>query len=651
MPDQHSTPDVPHAAPTRRQLMQGFAGAAAIAMVPGRLRAADAKEAPELAKLVAEGKLPPLDQRIPSEPFVMKPLEAAGRYGGTLRRGLRGSSDHNGILRMIGNQGLVRWNAACTDVVPNVAKGWDVNADATQFTFHLRKGMKWSDGQPFGAEDVVFSIEDVAKNPELFKAPPSALVINNRVAKAEKIDDLTVRISFEQPYGTFLEQLATPLGQYPTLYAKHYGAKFHPKYNQNMAEALAAAGQKDWPSLFRAKLGDVEIPQRWGNPERPTLDAWVIEDPYVGGSTRVSVKRNPYFWQVDGNGSQLPYVDRVNFTIYQDAEALMLDVVTGKVDVQDRHIDFLANKPTLTQNTKKGGYRLFELVNSNSQQVQIYLNMLHKDPAMRAMLGNKEFRQALSLGIDRQEIIELVYLGQSKPWQTGPRPEHPWYHEKLATQFTSHDPKQAGEMLDRLGYAKKDAQGFRLRPDGQKVFLAVDVIPATPDQVDTLELVKRHWAAIGVDMKVNSIERSLYYTRGDNNDHDAATWVGPGGLDVMLDARDYVAIHPQGSRQAIPWALWYVSNGKDGVEPPDNPKTRMKLFDEARGTNDPAKRAELMKQVFDLCADAFETIGICLAVNAYGIATDRIRNVPPKVAHAWSFGSPANADPQQFYFA
>jgi peptide/nickel transport system substrate-binding protein len=329
----------------------------------------------------------------------------------------------------------------------------------------------------------------------------------------------------------------------------------------------------------------------------------------------------------------------------------MIDAVSGRLDMQDRHISTLQNKPTLAKNAKAGAYRLIEMISSGAQQVQIYLNMTHKDPKMREMFANKEFRQALSLGINRAEIIELVYLGQSEPYQTGPRPGHPWYHAKLARQFTDLDQKTANATLDRLGYAKKDQSGFRLRPDGQKVFFAVDIIPTLyPDAVDALELVKRHWAEIGIDIKVNTIERALYYTRGDNNDHDAAVWPGPGGLDPMLDPRDYFAQHTQGTRYALPWAQWYVSNGKDGQEPPESQKQRMKLFDEARGTSDLAKRGELMKQVFDLAAEAFEPIGVCLAVNAFGIAKLNLANVPNKEPDSWSWPNPAPAMPQQFFF-
>ncbi len=635
---------------SRRDVLAGFAAAGLIAGSKATMAQTAAKEAPALAKLVADGKLPALASRLPTRPMVVD-VAKVGTYGGTLRRGLRGSADHNGILKILGNQGLVRWNLAFTEVLPNVAETWDVNPDATVFTFHLRPGMKWSDGQPFGADDIVFAVEDCAKNSELYKSVPSPMVIANKPATVTKIDDATVRFTFAQPYAMFLEILATPLGQHPTLFAKHYCSQFHPKYNPKVADLVKAANLSDWATLFRNKCGDIEIPARWGNPERPTMDPWVIKEPYTGGAQRVVAERNPFFWQVDTQGQQLPYIDRVNFSISQDVESLMIDAISGRLDMQDRHINTLQNKPTLSKNAKAGAYRLIELISSGAQQVQIYLNITHKDPKMQEMFANKEFRQALSLGINRAEIIEIVYLGQSEPYQTGPRPGHPWFHEKLARQFTAFDPAAAGATLDRLGYNKKDASGFRLRPDGQKVFFAVDIIPTLyPDAVDTMELVKRHWADIGIDIKVNTIERALYYARGDNNDHDAATWPGPGGLDPMLDPRDFFAQHTQGTRYALPWATWYVSGGKDGQEPPESQKQRMKLFDEARGTADLAKRGALMKQVFDLAAEAFEPIGVCLSVNAFGIAKLNLANVPSKEPDSWSWPNPAPAMPQQFFF-
>ena len=256
---------------TRRTFLAGVGGAVALSVAGTGAKAATGKEAPQLAALVKDGKLPPLAERLPQNPLVIKPFEKIGTYGGTLRRGLRGSSDHNGILRMVGNQGLVRWNMDFTQVLPNLAEKWEVSADATQFTFHLLKGAKWSDGHPFTADDVVFAIEDVVKNKELYSATPAQISVAGKPVTVEKVDDYTVKFTFAAANALYLENLATPLGQHPTLFAKHYCSKFLPKYNPNLDADVKAAGVSSWTELFRAKCGDIEIPSRWGNVDKPTL--------------------------------------------------------------------------------------------------------------------------------------------------------------------------------------------------------------------------------------------------------------------------------------------------------------------------------------------------------------------------------------------
>ncbi len=394
---------------TRRTFLAGVGGAVALSVAGGVAKAASSGEAPQLAALVKDGKLPALKDRLPENPLVVTPHEKIGTYGGTLRRGIRGSSDHNGILRMVGNQGLVRWNLEFTEVLPNLAEKWEINADASEFTFYLRKGTKWSDGYPFTADDVVFAIEDVVKNKELYGSTPAQVSIGGKAVDVAKVDDYTVKFKFAAPNALYLENLATPLGQHPTLFAKHYCSKFLPKYNTSIEAEAKAAGAASWTEFFRSKCGDIEIPSRWSNVDKPTLDPWVVKEPYSGGATRVVMTRNPYFWQVDTEGNQLPYVDEINFGISQDVESLMLNVISGKIDIQERHISTLANKPTLSENAKKGDYRLMTLVPSAAQQCQIYLNITHKDPAMRTMFADKSFRQALSLGsIARKSSISSI---------------------------------------------------------------------------------------------------------------------------------------------------------------------------------------------------------------------------------------------------
>ena len=612
-----------------------------------------AGEAPALAERVAAGTLPPLAERLPMNPEVVTPLDGTGTYGGTLRRVLGGSNDHNSILRIVSPQGLTRWKPDFSGVVPNVAESWSVNPEGSEFTFRLREGMKWSDGQPFTADDVMFYVEDLLANREFYPNPPARYVVDGQAMTAEKIDDHTVTLKFAAPYGTFLTELATPLAQEPVLWAKHYCMQFHPKYNPNVQALIdATEAVDDWPSLFRLKCGEVEAPNRWANPERPTLDPWVVTgDGYSAGSTQVVMERNPYFWQVDTEGNQLPYIDRLVMNVVQDNQAIVLEAIAGNIDMQRRRIDNLANKPVFAENAARGGFELLDMVNSNSNSMAIHFNHTHKDPVMRAVIRNKDVRIALSLGIDREEIIDIVYQGQGEPWQIGPRPDHVLYNEQLGRQHTEYDPDRANDLLDAAGLAQRDAEGFRLLPDGRRFTFNVQYTGIEqPDWGDALEIIAQQWEEIGVELNVSSVERSIYYSRGEANEHDFMVWGAPGGLDPTLSPRDILAVHPQASWYAIPWTRWYLSGGKDGEEPSPSMKQRLALYDAFKKEADQDKALDIFRQIHQLAADEFEIIGISLAPNLVGVVNKNLRNVPRQIPASWMYPDPGPTLPQSWFY-
>ena len=139
------------------------------------------------------------------------------------------------------------------------------------------------------------------------------------------------------------------------LWAKHYCQQFHPKYNPDIqAQVDATEAVEDWPGLFRLNCGEVEAPNRWSNAERPTLDPWIVTgEGYTAGATQVLMERNPYFWQVDTEGNQLPYIDRLEMNVAQDNEAIVLEAIAGKIDMQRRKISNPANKPIFAENAEK----------------------------------------------------------------------------------------------------------------------------------------------------------------------------------------------------------------------------------------------------------------------------------------------------------
>ncbi|MFN8723567.1 MAG: ABC transporter substrate-binding protein [Rhodospirillales bacterium] len=610
------------------------------------------KEAPALATQVRENRLPAVAERIGQEPEVVTPREGVGRYGGQLRFGLRGSSDHNNILRMVGNMGLVRWDPEYTKVIPNVAKSFEVSPDGKVFTFHLRRGMKWSDGKPFTADDVMFNMQDIVLAGALSPTPPRYQSADGTPMTVEKLDDVTVRMSFSTPYGDFLAELASPLGQHPVLYARHYCSQFMPKFNPNVQALVTEARATDWQNLYMQRCGDIEIPARWGNVARPTLDPWIAREAYVGGATRVVMERNPYFWQVDTAGNQLPYVDQLVAPIAQDVESLILDAIGGRIDFQLRHLDAPANRPVLAQNRQRGGYDFFKAPTPGGTNMVINLNLTHKNPELRELFNKKDFRVALSVGMDRKEIIDTALLGEGVPWQNGPHEDHPNFHKRIATQFLEFDAKKANELLDKIGLDKRGSDGMRLLPSGRPLKFRIDVIPTVqPEHVDMLQLIERQWARIGIDMDVNALERTFFYERTSNsNDHDAAVWGGQSNWAPGDIPQQIVPVHHD-SRWGIPWSFWYKSGGKQGEEPPASVKERMKLYDEARATVDPDKRRAILHKMADIAADEFEVFSVSQGLPTYGISKTNLKNTPKEIVNSWYFPTPAPALVQTFFWA
>lgn len=636
--------------PVRRPTAGLMLGAAILPLLALSAGAQEATgQAPALAEMVEAGSLPPVADRVGDEPEVVEPLNAIGTYGGDLRIGLRGSSDHNHILRVIGPQGLVRWDPEYTEIVPNVAERFEVEDDGRVFTFYLRDGMKWSDGKPFTADDVLFNINDLVLNEEFAPTPPR-YTSGGEPLQVEKVDDYTVRFTFKEPYGDFLAELASPLGQHPVLYAKHYCSQFHPSFNDDVQELIEANGATDWQNLFLQKCGDLEIPARWGNPERPTLDPWVVKEPYVGGATRVVMERNPYFWQIDTEGNQLPYIDRIVAPIDQDVESLILAVIGGRIDFGLRHIDPPANRPVLAENREKGDYRFFAAEPPGGSNMVITLNLTHKDPDLRELFNKKDFRVALSVGMDRQEIIDTVMLGEGEPWQHGPFEDHPYYHEQTAKQFLEHDPEKANALLDGLGL-ERGPDGVRQMPNGEPVRFQVDVIPTfDPVWVDALQQIEQQWAELGVDMEINPMERTFFYERTSNsNDHDAAVWNAKQSWVAGQIPQMLVPVHHD-SRYGIAWRDWYLSGGENGEEPPESVKERLRLYDKARGLTDPEERRQTMLEIAQIAADEFEVIGVAKAIPTYGIVKNDLMNVPEKMPSSWYYATPSPTLPQTWFW-
>ncbi len=215
-------------------------------------------EAPILAEMVAAGDLPPVEERLPAEPLVEEVVDGIGQYGGTLRRAFLGPGDHNNYTRVV-YDALVRHAPDGSAVIPHIAKGWESNDDFTEWTVFLREGMKWSDGEPFTADDIMFWYEHILLNEDLMPATPVWMLnADGSVATVEKVDDYSVKWTFGQPNTAFLLDLANKDGADAAIsnlsfVPAHYLMDYHPDF-ADAAELQAKvdeAGFDTWVELFR----------------------------------------------------------------------------------------------------------------------------------------------------------------------------------------------------------------------------------------------------------------------------------------------------------------------------------------------------------------------------------------------------------------
>ncbi len=607
-------------------------------------------EAPMLAEMVSAGTLPPLSERLPENPYVVEPLEI-GQYGGTWRRLMTGVGDDGNLERTASYEGLVRWDTEYNQVIPNVAERWNVSEDGREFTFYLRPGMRWSDGVPFTADDIRFWYEDVANNPDLNPSGMDFLIVGGETAAFEVIDDYTVKFTFAEPAGLFLPQLAAQWGVQVVYYARHYFEQFHPTYNPDAEADAQAAGFENWVAYFQNRGGDHYNPSRW-SPGVPTLDPWMAENALQSDTTQLVLVRNPYYWKVDPQGQQYPYIDYLTFDVVPEVENMVLRAANGEVDMQERHINSLDNRAFFADNQEQGDYTFFELTSTDSNSSVLQLNLTSKNMALRAIFQNRDFRIALSYAINRQEMIDTLYFGTTIPAQPAPLPGTAPYHERLATQYTEYDVDLANQMLDDAGFAERDSDGFRLDADGNRISFVMVFSDFPMNAAQVMEFVQGYWREVGIDMQPRQMPRESFDELVYSNGHDAALWGGEGGIRPIGRPHNFM---PADSNAwfASAWGIWSEYPEDANAEEPTNPGAleQIELLEQIKQTPDQDQQDALMTQILDIAADEFWVIGISTPQPSFGIVRNNFHNVPPAMPLAWEWPTPAPANPFTFFFS
>jgi peptide/nickel transport system substrate-binding protein len=603
-------------------------------------------ETPSLADAVKRGDIPPVAQRIPDAPLVVKldsDVTKLGRHGGTLNM-LIGRQKDVRLLVVYGYARLMGYDSGF-NLQPDILESFEVR-DGRIFTFNIRKGHKWSDGHPFTAEDFRYYWEDVANNSNLAPSgPPRDMIVAGEPAHFEVIDDVTVRYTWPVPNPFFLPRLAgaSPLFIYRPA---HYLRQFHPRYvgEAAAAERAEAEGQRSWAPLHNRR----DNLYNFDNPDLPTLQPW--RNTTRRPATRFAAHRNPYFHRIDSAGRQLPYIDEV-VMIQADGRLISAKTGAGESDLQARNISF-SDYTFLKDGSKRNDYEVHLWRTAKGAHLALFPNLNHNDPAWRSVMRDHRFRKALSLAIDRPLINQALYFGLALEHHNTVLPESPLYKQEYSQ--TDFDIDRANAYLDEMGLTERDDDETRLLPDGKPIHIIVETAGEDTEQTDVLELIRDDWAKIGIKLFTKPSQREVFRNRIFSGETLMSIWFGlENGLATADMSPEELAPTSQLQLQWPKWGQYFETKGKSG-EPPDMASAveLARLNEEWLGAASTRDREQIWQRMLQIHRDMLFSIGIVSGVLQPVVAKRNLMNVPGKAVYNWDPGAHFGVyRPDTFWFA
>ncbi|MEA3340879.1 MAG: ABC transporter substrate-binding protein, partial [Chloroflexota bacterium] len=558
----------------------------------------------------------------------------------------------------------VRWKADYTGYEPGLAKSWEWSDDGKTITFYFREGVKWSDGEPFTMDDMKFWWEDLAKNEDYatISVPWWARNSDGSACDVQFPDDYTWVLNFDEPQYIMPSVLAQGFWEHnPLMQPKHYLEQFHPTYNAD----------SDYEML--TEMDDV-----WSNPDFPTLFAWEMVEIDLAANL-VTFERNPYYWKVDAEGNQLPYIDQLVVEIVEDKEARLLNISQGKYDAAFRGAGSPIDIPFLADQAESGGYHLQAgwmngaggwpawLINQDYHEDVDYDPETESEEAaeIRELLRNTTFRKGLSVALDRERLIDVVWEGLGTAQQATISPQA-WHFASAegqevfnawATADIEYDPDLAMQRFDEIGFVDADGDGYRDLPSGKPFTLIMDLGDWSGPVIctESTEVFRGNLEDVGIDVVVNNlIGQPDWSLRGNEglfmirNCHvsEVDIWTYP---DWVFPLRG----GGEGTRAFPMQGMYYETGGEEGWEPEaGSPAARMQeLYRSGLSEPDVEKRHEIFWEAVQILIDEGPfTLGASGDQPQPVVVKDNFHNVPEYgVLGPWAPGSPGNTYPEQYW--
>jgi peptide/nickel transport system substrate-binding protein len=599
------------------------------------------QEAPSLKALVDKGELPAVDQRLPENPMVITPINEVGKYGGIWRR-----IEPNYQFHEWSNEPLVGLNDK-QEYVPNLAESFELSEDKRTYRFTLRKGMKWSDGMPFTTDDVDFWYNNLEMNTDLEPSVKALFSSGGEPAKLKVIDEQVFELTYKEPNPNFIEMhlrstMEFRLPQSPKHYLKDYLPGFTSE--EELAKKVEAAGMTDWRQLFQ---------NRWNtrantNPDLPVLYTWVYNtDPQELQQRAI---RNPYYWKVDTAGNQLPYINGMSWPITAEPQVRMLKALAGEVDM-DRISKLTSDFTALKKGEERGDYktRMMELDDHANMLVLIpNQDYSGEEKEVQRLMRSKAFRQALSIGIDRDTLNQILGMGLSTPAQSVILPTSPGGSLETSSAYTKTDLVKANKMLDDLGLTKRDSDNYRMSKDGEPLRFLVHFQAGRKISEEGAILVKADMDKLGLNFVMRSDEKSYFNQIRRGGDYEMILHNNTSGLNPLFGSNNYFPVMSD-NNFAPKQAAYYLSNGQAGVKLTPDMEKLAKYYEELLNEPDKAVFAAKVNEVMKLHAENLWAIGLLRYTASPAVVSNRMKNVPKKLYSVYK--SPFYHLKEQYYIS
>jgi peptide/nickel transport system substrate-binding protein len=577
-------------------------------------------QSPILDELVASGKLPPVEMRLPEDPIVVEPSGDIGVYGGTAQLFYAGEQ----LINV--PEGPLRPDPEMRLNLPNFAAKAEYSNNSKTLTVTLRRGHRWSDGHPATADDFVFWFKHIL----MYKELTPVVEPRFKGARIEKHDDFRFSYHFPQPQPLFVKHMAH--SGWRLSMPAHFLSRYHPSFTDKaqLESEAAELGLQDWRTYFQAANNTRDLITL----HRPVKTAYMLVS---RTSTRARFKRNPYYPKVDPQGQQLPYIDYLEVQRVDNAEVMTAKASTGQVDFAGRQFK-TADIPLFKRFEAERGYSTYLWPRPYGSDVVIQFNHNHRDEGLRQIFQDVRFRRAMSLAIDRDEINEIVYFGRGVPRQLTVVPTSRYFEPSFARAWAEHDPKRARRLLDEMGLVDVDDDGRRERLDGDPLQITLEyMIGETPKQI-TLELVTAYWREVGVQVNIKQISGNLQSFRARGGLMDMTIWHADRNTDILFPIEPHWYLPSNGGweqSQWSEWRRWFFSDGKIGWEPPPKIKQLLGWWNTMRRTTLEAERIEAGKKILQSQAENLWALGTIGLGPHPVVVSDRLHNVPRHGYWGW----------------